>query len=85
MTLPAEGELVCAFTGEYALEHQIIHLELPTMHELLVIAPERLMVPCVSESYLASLLVDEVNIIMSELVLCGFVICLDTGGDHGDF
>jgi hypothetical protein len=79
------GELICVFSGEYAPEHQIIHLEQPTMHESLVIALERLMVPCISESYLPSLLIDKVNIITVELVLRSFIICLDTGGDHGDF
>jgi hypothetical protein len=84
-TLPAREELVCAFTGKYALEHQIIHLELPTMHKLLVIVPECLMVPCILESFLPSLLIDEVDIITPELVLRGFVVCVDTMGDHGDF
>jgi hypothetical protein len=79
-TLPAGGELVCAFMGEYASEHQILCLELPTMHELLVIALEHLMVLCFSESCLLSLLIDEVDIITPELVLRGFVVCLDTGG-----
>jgi hypothetical protein len=37
-TLPAGGELVQAFMGKYAPEHQII------------IAPKRLVVPCISES-----------------------------------
>jgi hypothetical protein len=83
-TLPAGGELVFTFTGEYAPEQQIIHLELPTMYEPLVIASERLMVLCILESLLPSLLIDEVDIIMSELVLCDFIVCLDTGGDHGD-
>jgi hypothetical protein len=41
------GELVYTFTGKYALEHQIVHLELPTMHNLLVVAPEHLVVPCI--------------------------------------
>jgi hypothetical protein len=84
-TLSAGGELVCAFTSVYVLEHRIIHLELPTMHKPLVIAPKHLTVPCISESYLPSSLVDEVDIIMPELVLCSFVICLDTLGNHGDF
>jgi hypothetical protein len=84
-TLPAGGELVCAFTGEYATEHQVVHLELPTMHEPLVIALERLMISCVLNSCLPSSLIDEVDIIMSELVLRGFVVCLDVGRDHGDF
>jgi hypothetical protein len=44
---PSGGELVCAFTGKYVSEHQIIHLELPTMHKLMVIALEHLTVPCI--------------------------------------
>jgi hypothetical protein len=57
------------------------------MHKLLVIASERLAVPCISESSLPSCFIDEVDIIMPELVLCGFVVRLDTGegGDHSDF
>jgi hypothetical protein len=82
---PCRGELVCAFTGEYSPELHIAHLELPAMHEPLVIALECLTVPCISDNYLPSLLIDEVDIITPELVLCGFVICLDTGGAHGDF
>jgi hypothetical protein len=81
---PREGELVCAFAGEYAPEHQIVHLELPIMHELLVIAFERLTVPHISKSYLPSSLVDVVDIITPKLVLREFVICLDTAGGHGD-
>jgi hypothetical protein len=64
-------------------EHQIVHLELPTVHEPLVIAAECLSVPCVLESCLPSSLIDEVDIITPELVLHGFVICLDTGGGGG--
>jgi hypothetical protein len=79
-TLAAGGELVCTFTGEYASEDQVIHLELPAMYELLVIALEHLKVLCILDSCLPSLLVDEVNIITPELVLCGFVVCLDRGG-----
>jgi hypothetical protein len=70
--------------GEYALEHQVAHLELPITHEPLVIAPELLTIPCVLDSCLPSLLIDEIDVITLELVLCGFVICLDTWG-HGDF
>jgi hypothetical protein len=55
------------------------------MHEPLVIVPERLTVPRILESCLSSSLVNKVNMITSELVLRGFVVCLDTGGDHGDF
>jgi hypothetical protein len=84
-TIPVEGELVHFLTGKNVPEHQIVHLELPTIHEPLVIVLEHLTVSCILESCLPSSLIDEVDIITPELVLCGFVICLDTGGDHGDF
>jgi hypothetical protein len=64
---------------------QIIHLELPTMHKPLVIAPAHLAVPCISESCLPSCFIDKVDIIAPELLLCDFVVCLNTGGDHDDF
>jgi hypothetical protein len=83
-TLPAGVELICAFTGEYTPEHQIIHLELSTMHEPLLIMPERLMVLCILESCLPSSLINEVNINTPELVLRGFIVCLDTRGEYGD-
>jgi hypothetical protein len=66
-------------------EHQIIHLKLPTMHELLVTASERLSVPCILNNCFPSSLINEINIITSELVLRGFVVCLDMAGAHGDF
>jgi hypothetical protein len=49
-----------------------------------MIAPERLAVPCIFNSRLSSSLVDEVDIFMLELVLRGFIVCLDTEGDNGD-
>jgi hypothetical protein len=55
------------------------------MHKPLVIVPERLMVPCILESCLPSSFIDKVDIITLELVLSGFIVCLDTGRDHGDF
>jgi hypothetical protein len=55
------------------------------MQETLMIALERLMVPCISDRWLPSSLVDEVDVTTPELILCGFVVCLDTGGSHGDF
>jgi hypothetical protein len=64
---------VQAFTGKYVLEHQIVHLELPTMCKPLVVAPEHLVVPCISENYLPSAFIDKVNIITPKLVLHGFV------------
>jgi hypothetical protein len=82
---PSGGELVHAFSRKYAPEHQIVHLQLPTVHKPLVIAPEHLAVPCISRSCLPSCFVDKVDIITLELVLHGFVVCLNTGGDHGGF
>jgi hypothetical protein len=76
-TLPVGGELVHSFTGKNVPEHQIVHLKLPTTHEPLVIAPERLSVPCILNNCLPSSLIYEINIITPELVLCGFVVCLD--------
>jgi hypothetical protein len=84
-TLPAGGELVCAFTGKYAPEYLIVHLELPTIHEPLVIVLERLMVPCILESCLPSSFIDKVNIITPELVLRSFIVCLNTRGGYSDF
>jgi hypothetical protein len=46
--------------------------------------PERLAVPCIFYRRLPSLLIDEVDIFTLELVLHGFIICLDTKKPHGD-
>jgi hypothetical protein len=61
-TFPVEGEFICAFTGEYASEHQVAHLELPAMHESSTIALEHLTVLCISDSCLPSSLIDEVDV-----------------------
>jgi hypothetical protein len=53
------------------------------MHKLLVIAPVHLAISS-TWSCLLSYFVDQVDIIVPELVLRGFIICLDMGGDHGD-
>jgi hypothetical protein len=77
-TFPVGEKFVHALSAKHLPEDQIIHLELPASHEPLVVAPERLSVACIFNSSLSSSLVDQVNILMSELVLCGFIICLDT-------
>jgi hypothetical protein len=51
------------------------------MHELLVVAPEWLMVSYVLDSCLPSSRVDEIDVSSLELVLRDFVVCLDTGGE----
>jgi hypothetical protein len=84
-SLPNGGELVGTLLSEHPPEHQIIHLELPAMHKPLLIAPECLAVPCIFNSRLASSFVNKVNIFTPELVLHGFVVCMDMEGAHGDF
>jgi hypothetical protein len=84
-SLPPGGELVGSLPSEHPLEHQIIHPELSAMHKLLLIAPERLVIPCIFYSRLPSSFINKVNIFTPELILCGLVICLDTKGAHGDF
>jgi hypothetical protein len=49
-----------------------------------MVASECMEVPCIFNSRLSSSLVDEVDVITPELVLHGFVICLDTERAHGD-
>jgi hypothetical protein len=76
--LLAGGELVSSFSSEHPLEHQIVHLELSVAHKLLLVVFECLAVPCIFNSRLPSSFINEVDMLSSELVLCGFVICLDT-------
>jgi hypothetical protein len=75
---PAGGELVSSFLSEHLLEHQIVHLEFSVAHEPLLVVFDCLGVPCIFNSRLSSSFIDEVNILMPELVLRVFVICLDT-------
>jgi hypothetical protein len=83
-TFPTEEKLVQALSGKHPPEDQAIHLELPVSHKLLVVAPERLPVACIFNSRLPSSPIDQVDILTPELVLCGFVVCLDTERAHGD-
>jgi hypothetical protein len=76
--LPVGGELVSTLLSEHPPEHQIVHLELSAMHELLLVTFEYLTIPCIFNSILSSSFIDEVDIFAPELVLCGFVECLDT-------
>jgi hypothetical protein len=54
------------------------------MHEPLMIAPKRLAVPCILDSFFPYSLVDKVNVIMLELVLHDVIVGLNKGGAHGD-
>jgi hypothetical protein len=84
-TFPAGGKFVHVLPVKHPPEDQIIHLELSASHKPLVVVPERLPVACIFNSRLPSLLIDQVDIPTPKLILCGFVVCLDTQRAHGDF
>jgi hypothetical protein len=84
-TFPVRGKLVHALPIKHPPEDQIIHLELSAPHEPLVVAPKCLLVACIFNTRLPSSLVDQVDILTSELVPHGFVVCLDTQTAHSDF
>jgi hypothetical protein len=79
-TFPVGGKLVLAILVKHPSEDQIIHLELSPSHKPLVVAP----IVCIFNSRLPSSFIDYVDIHRPELVLRGFVICLDTQRAHGD-
>jgi hypothetical protein len=78
---PGESLLVPSLVST----QQIIHLELSAMHELLLVALECLAVPCIFNHKLPSSFTDKVDIFVLEMVLRGFIVCLNTEGAHGDF
>jgi hypothetical protein len=47
------------------------------MHEPLVVAPERLVVPCISDCRLPSALIDEVHVFTLQLFLYRLIQSLD--------
>jgi len=51
--------------------------ELPTVHEPLMIAPERLVVACISDCCTPPSFINEVHIIAPQLFLHGFIKSLD--------
>jgi hypothetical protein len=55
------------------------------MHEQFVIAPEHLVVPCISDRCLLPALVDEVHVLTPQLFLHRFVKILDPWGAHKGF
>jgi hypothetical protein len=64
--IPGVGERACGalLDSELALEPGP-DFKLPTMHEPLVVALERLVVPCISDCCSPPVLVDEVHILTS--------------------
>ena len=58
-------------------EDEVASPELPTVHEPLMIAPERLVVACILDCCSPPSLVNEVHVVASQLLLHGFVKGLD--------
>jgi hypothetical protein len=83
-TFSAGGKFVYVLLIKHPPEDKIIHLELSASHEPLMVAPEHLSIACIFNSRLSPLLIDQVDIITSELVLRGFIVCLDTQRAHDD-
>jgi hypothetical protein len=78
VTFQAGEKFVHALPVKHPPEDKIIHLELSSLHEPLMVASECLSVACIFNSRLPSSLIDHVDIITPELVLCDFIVCHDT-------
>jgi hypothetical protein len=55
------------------------------MREPLLVAPERLVVPCISDGRLPSTFIDEVHVFTPQLFLHRVIESLDPWGAHDDF
>ena len=75
--LPARGEFVEPRSVQDPPQDEVASPELPTLHELLMIAPERLVVVCISDCCSPPSLVNEVHVVAPQLLLHGFVKGLD--------
>ena len=62
---------------QYPSKDEVPDPEFPTMHKPFVVAPERLVVACISDCGLPSPFVDKVDIVSPELFLQGFIESLD--------
>ena len=58
-------------------EDEVASPELPAVHEPLMIAPECLVVACISDCCSPSSFVNEVYVVMPQLFLHCFIKCLD--------
>ena len=65
------------FPAQDPSEDEVASPELPTMHEPLMIAPERLVVACILDCCSPPSFVNEVHVVMPQLLLHGFVKSLD--------
>jgi hypothetical protein len=55
------------------------------MHKPLMVAPERLVIACISDCSPPSVLIDEIHVFTSYLFLHGFIESLNSWRAHGDF
>ena len=55
------------------------------MHDHLVVAPKRLVVPCISDRCLPPALVDEIHVLTPQLFLHRLIKILDLWGAHKGF
>ena len=62
--LPAGGEFVEPCSAQDPPQDEVASPEFPTLHELLMIAPERLVVACILDCYSPPSFVNEVHIVM---------------------
>ena len=76
-TLPAGGEFVEPCSVQDPSEDEVASPELPTVHESLMIVPERLIVACISDCCSLPSFVNKIHIITPQLFLHGFVKSLD--------
>ena len=78
--LPAGGELVEPCSVQDPPQDEVASPELPTLHELLIIAPERLVVACILDCCSPPSLINEVHILALLLFLHRFIKSLDPWG-----
>ena len=75
--LPAGGEFVEPRSVQDPSQDEVASSELPTVHEPLMIAPERLVVVCISDCCSSTSFINEVHVVTPQLPLHGFVKSLD--------
>ena len=75
--LPAGGEFMEPCSVQDPPQDEVASPELPTLHKPLMIAPERLVVACISDCCSPPSFVNEVHIVTPQLFLHGFVKSLD--------
>ena len=77
-TLPAGGEFVEPCSVQNPPQDEVASLELPTVHEPLMITPKRLVVVCILDCCSPPSLINEVHILALLLFLHRFMKSLDS-------